>query len=366
MERWEDQIDVDDSDLHSFFHLHSQPSFPTSPQTLPRSLHPCSQNRPSSQTLDSNPPSPTHSQLPIALSQTNRIEKDLKNASTSRPPIPGPAGAIQAAMRRQSAIGAAECSPLAEGVSHGRYLCETEDLDFELNPWICALSSLAEWRGISGKDSGSCLSHPISSISASRSRGAERIPQVVGIVTDCKQNGLGDLFITLKDPTGTIGASVHRKVLSEGFVGREISVGCVLILNQVVAFCPARFHCYLNITLKNLVKLFEKDCGPPMKQIAPFTVVHGAEKNVKQLRMELPVGDQPLRVKKTSYAEPRGNFIGERTENCRKTFLPESANTVVKSDTRMNEPKRLISGASVGEWTDEQLEKLFSEYDDDF
>lgn len=345
MERWEDEIDVDDSDLQSVVHLHSQ--------TLkPRSLNPCSQTCCSSQTLDPNPPS--HSQLPIPVSETDPVEEDLKTASTYRPPIPGPAGAIQAAMRRQSAIGAAKCSPL-----EGRYLCETEDVDFELNPWLCALSSL-------GNDSGSSLSHPISSISAKRS-GTERIPQVVGIVKDCTPNGLGDLFITLKDPSGTIGASVHRKVLSEGIVGREISVGCVLILKQVVAFCPARSRCYLNITLKNLEKLFDKDCGPPEKQIAPpFTVVHGAERNVKKLRMELLADDLPLHARKTCNAEPRRNCIAERKENNRKTFLPESENTVAKSDTQMNEPKRLISGALVAEWTDEQLEKLFSEYDNDF
>lgn len=37
----------------------------------------------------------------------------------------------------------------------------------------------------------------------------------------------------LQDPTGTIGASIHRKALSEGEFGKNISVGAVLVLQKV-------------------------------------------------------------------------------------------------------------------------------------
>lgn len=37
----------------------------------------------------------------------------------------------------------------------------------------------------------------------------------------------------LQDPTGTIGASIHRKALSEGDFGKSISVGAVLVLQKV-------------------------------------------------------------------------------------------------------------------------------------
>lgn len=37
----------------------------------------------------------------------------------------------------------------------------------------------------------------------------------------------------LQDPTGTIGASIHSKALSEGEFGKSISVGAVLVLQKV-------------------------------------------------------------------------------------------------------------------------------------
>lgn len=36
-----------------------------------------------------------------------------------------------------------------------------------------------------------------------------------------------------QDPTGTIGASIHHTVLSEGDFGKSISVGAVLVLKKV-------------------------------------------------------------------------------------------------------------------------------------
>ncbi|XP_062115225.1 uncharacterized protein LOC133829534 [Humulus lupulus] len=62
----------------------------------------------------------------------------------------------------------------------------------------------------------------------------DRVARVVAIVKSCTPNGLGGLMVTLKDPTGTIGASIHRKVLSEGEFGKNISIGTVLILQKVL------------------------------------------------------------------------------------------------------------------------------------
>jgi hypothetical protein len=62
----------------------------------------------------------------------------------------------------------------------------------------------------------------------------------VAIVKTCTPNGLGDVMVTLKDPTGTIDASVHRKVISESEFGRDIRVGAVVILKQVCCFSLRR------------------------------------------------------------------------------------------------------------------------------
>ena len=44
------------------------------------------------------------------------------------------------------------------------------------------------------------------------------------------------LGVEFQDPTGTLGASIHRKVLSEGEHGKNISIGAVLVLQKVNFF----------------------------------------------------------------------------------------------------------------------------------
>lgn len=41
------------------------------------------------------------------------------------------------------------------------------------------------------------------------------------------------LKLWFQDPTGTIGASIHHTVLSEGDFGKSITVGSVLVLQKV-------------------------------------------------------------------------------------------------------------------------------------
>lgn len=58
----------------------------------------------------------------------------------------------------------------------------------------------------------------------------------------------------LKDPSGSVGAIVHLKVLCESEFGKKFSVGAVLILQKVAIFSPSRTALYLGITLRNVVK----------------------------------------------------------------------------------------------------------------
>nr|KYP39391.1 hypothetical protein KK1_039300 [Cajanus cajan] len=46
--------------------------------------------------------------------------------------------------------------------------------------------------------------------------------------------GKGNYTINLKDPTATIGASLHYKVKQHQQYGEDTVVGCVLILKQVI------------------------------------------------------------------------------------------------------------------------------------
>lgn len=130
---WEDAIDVDDSDLPSL--LSPPPPPPPPPLTNPSlpSLRPCSQPaRPSS-----------HSQPP------DNAAPQLKARSETRKLIPGPAGAVQAAMLRRSASPAVPPSrtglrPETEVGVDFRPDLDEDDEDFKMNPWLSALNFLGE------------------------------------------------------------------------------------------------------------------------------------------------------------------------------------------------------------------------------
>ena len=49
-----------------------------------------------------------------------------------------------------------------------------------------------------------------------------KLDQVVAIVKSAAPNAIGDLTVTVKDPTGSVSGSVHHKVLNEdGGYGRN-------------------------------------------------------------------------------------------------------------------------------------------------
>ncbi|XP_062115226.1 uncharacterized protein LOC133829535 isoform X1 [Humulus lupulus] len=185
------------------------------------------------------------------------------NPSSSPAPflIPGPAGAVQSAMQRKARgdglfYGAARDEDSIPTQEYIKRVLENGDVrdddDFRANPWLSALDFLRT----NGMVDDNCTipGTPLSSIKNGFHN--DRVARVVAIVKSCTPNGLGGLMVTLKDPTGTIGASIHRKVLSEGEFGKNISIGTVLILQKVAVFAPLRSAFYLNITLNNVIKVF--------------------------------------------------------------------------------------------------------------
>ncbi|GJY60468.1 reverse transcriptase domain-containing protein [Tanacetum coccineum] len=88
-----------------------------------------------------------------------------------------------------------------------------------------------------------------------------KLELVVGVVKSCTPNSLGDMTVTLKDPTGTMGGTIHYKVFQDEKNGytKSIKVGSVLILRNVSVWTPTPSQHYLNITIRNIVKVFDKD-----------------------------------------------------------------------------------------------------------
>ncbi|GJV80436.1 probable transmembrane ascorbate ferrireductase 4 [Tanacetum coccineum] len=80
--------------------------------------------------------------------------------------------------------------------------------------------------------------------------------------TSCSPNAIGDLTVTMEDLTGTIPGTIHYKVNGEGGYGNDITVGGALILAYVSVISPKPSMHYLNITMRNIVKVFRKDTVP--------------------------------------------------------------------------------------------------------
>nr|GEU81527.1 hypothetical protein [Tanacetum cinerariifolium] len=87
---------------------------------------------------------------------------------------------------------------------------------------------------------------------------------VVGVVMSCKRNELGDMTITLKDPTDIMGGTIHYKVFQNEDNGyaKSIKVRSIMILRNASVWTPKPSKHYLNNTIRNIVKirsLFECD-----------------------------------------------------------------------------------------------------------
>ncbi|CAI9113681.1 OLC1v1014329C1 [Oldenlandia corymbosa var. corymbosa] len=245
MEPWE-ALDIDDSDIPSLLRpckrLHRQEN-PISISTASPAgpfLRPCS--RRSSPTLV--------------------VEEDQQEPSEpKRRIIPGPAGAVQSAMLQKARDREKENILGSESihfnpVSTQEYIRRAvEDVpefddDFSGNPWLSALQFIGTVDGV-------VPSVPLSSFSECGNFG--KVDRVVAVIKSRAPIILGGLMVTLKDPTGTIGAAVHHKLLSESQFSQDFVIGSVLILEKVATFSPSKSVYYLNITPKNLVKVFKKD-----------------------------------------------------------------------------------------------------------
>ncbi|WVZ24555.1 hypothetical protein V8G54_003099 [Vigna mungo] len=104
-----------------------------------------------------------------------------------------------------------------------------------------------------------------------------------------------------KDPTGTTKASLHKKVLKDPNFGAHIGLGCVRTFS---AFPP---NYYVNIVLRNVIKVFVADICPPTKELmmeTPKPVIRPLlleEQNMDEIMRKLrnPHHQQPSTSKVT-------------------------------------------------------------------
>ncbi|GKC60556.1 reverse transcriptase domain-containing protein [Tanacetum coccineum] len=125
-----------------------------------------------------------------------------------------------------------------------------EDDHFKRGPWLRAVVYL-HGEGVMASD---CLGD------MKKYCKNGKLEIVVAVVMTCTPNALGDMTVTLKDPTGIMGGTIHYKVFKkeDGYV-KSINVRSVLIHHSVFVFTPKPSTHYLSITIRNIVKVFDMD-----------------------------------------------------------------------------------------------------------
>ncbi|GJZ12730.1 reverse transcriptase domain-containing protein [Tanacetum coccineum] len=190
---------------------------------------------------------------------TNSITDEIPHLYI-RPPIveariiPGPVGILQKALARKKAdVQERGRDNILTTQEYVRKVNEDESEDdhFMRGPWLQAIVYLHGEGVIVSGCLGDMKKHCIKG----------KLELVVGVVKSCTPNSLGDMTVTLKDPTGTMGGTIHYKVFQnedDGYA-KSIKVGYVLILRNVSVWTSKPSQHYLNITIRNIVKVFDND-----------------------------------------------------------------------------------------------------------
>ncbi|PWA45790.1 hypothetical protein CTI12_AA510780 [Artemisia annua] len=185
---------------------------------------------------------------------STQIQNDDISGETSVRIIPGPAGVYQRAKLRKIAD-CREGRDVSTDTTQEYMRKVVADVgfddDFTRGPWLSAV----DYANANGWVVNGCLGDIKSHIKKGK------VDLVLAIIKSCTPNALGDLTVTLKDLSGSLSGTIHHKIINEGGYGKDINVGAALILRNISVFSPKSGH-YLNITMKNLVKVFKKDTPP--------------------------------------------------------------------------------------------------------
>ncbi|GKC27556.1 ribonuclease H-like domain-containing protein, partial [Tanacetum coccineum] len=250
------------------------------------------------------------SDLPLTpvLRPCNRHEVEEKPVRI----IPGPAGIVQLAkIRKQSDIHGGGDDYVLSTQEYMKQVVEDED--FTSGSWVGATEYV--------KANGGIVSRCIRDIKTFLKNG--KLEQVVAIIKSCSPNALGDLKVTVKDLSGTLHGSIHYKVINERGYGKEITIRNTIILANVSVFSPNPSMHYLNITKKNVVKVFHKDFVPGNGNGVGGSGMSMEEEEIVKLVEEEEMADLELHV--------CGNVIDQ--EDLYK-FDEEALDLVLKEEAR--------------------------------
>ncbi|GKE72188.1 zinc finger, CCHC-type containing protein, partial [Tanacetum coccineum] len=162
------------------------------------------------------------------LSSSTRVEPSPSTPNPVRI-IPGPAGIVQQAkLLKERDILLGWDRVVMSTQEYMKKVVEDvgDDEDFKSGPWVSATDYVHATGGIVT----GCL-RDIKNFLKNR-----KLKQVVAIVKSCSPNAIGDLTVTMKDLSGA-----------------------AMILANVSVFTPKPSKHYLNITMRNVVKVFRKN-----------------------------------------------------------------------------------------------------------
>ncbi|GJV38794.1 ribonuclease H-like domain-containing protein [Tanacetum coccineum] len=201
--------------------------------------------------------------------------------------IPGHAGIVQLAkLRKQSDIHEGRDGSVLSTQEYIKKVVEDvgEDEDFKSGPWVCAIEYV--------KANGGIVSGCLGDIKNFLKNG--KLEQVVAIIKSCTPNALGDLTSTMKDLSGTI-----------------------------PVFSPKPSMHYLNITMRNVVKVFYKDSVPGNGSGVGGSGMLMEEEEIVKLMEEKEMANLKLQV--------RGNVIDQEVLY---KFDEEALNLALEEEAR--------------------------------
>nr|GEV27530.1 hypothetical protein [Tanacetum cinerariifolium] len=226
---WEYSLDIDDSDL---------PLTPVLRPSISTLVEPS--------TLTSNP-------IRIIPGLVGSVQQAKPSEYYPNPVriIPGPAGIVQRAkLLKENVFILDSEEALMSTQEYMKRVVEDvgEDADFNSGSWVSATNYVIA--------NGGTVTGCLGDIKTFLKKG--KLEQVVAIVKSCSPNVLGDLNVTMKDLSGTVSGTIHHKVIGEVGYGNDIIVGAAMIIVNVSVYSPKPSLHYLNITNKNVVKVFRK------------------------------------------------------------------------------------------------------------
>lgn len=180
--------------------------------------------------------------------------------------IPGPAGAIADTeitgnLRKKQKVDKENNVCLVGGLDSKKN--DMNELaffhDFRKGPWLTMLCA-ADLPPFENPQHDCLLKYNIASL---KRRGVCcRVEAIVVLVKDIQ---IMDTvcIVSLKDPTGSIKGHIHQLVMET--YPSEILAGSVLVLRKVAVFSPSPFEHILNITVDNIVRIFDSKLPRPIE-----------------------------------------------------------------------------------------------------